>query len=224
MLITLHTSPSLTLIVWIWITQPETHKLQQVCWQLGTDLSSISRYQDAFRMACDSLLTKSLLQVVNRLDASCELQAWCKLWTADFDASCELQAWCKLWTADLMQVVNCRLDASRELQTWCKSWTADLMQVVIHRLDACTILNKKHACTILNKKRPNRLPYFGCSVSQNNKTFIYWPTCEIIFEQNSRKIRQRKVLILIIKRSLSATEIRQPTCIFFFKIVHTQSF
>jgi hypothetical protein len=89
-----------------------------------------------------------LMQVVNcRLDASCELQTWCKLWTADLmqvvncrldeirepcrlDASCELQIWWNLWTADLMQVVNCRLDASCELQTWCKLWTADLMQVV----------------------------------------------------------------------------------------------
>jgi hypothetical protein len=88
------------------------------------------------------------------------------------DASCELQAWCKLWTAGLMQVVNRRHDASCELQAWCKLWTADLMQVVIYRLDASCQkvewgkrLMKLRVSTILNKKRLNRLPYFGCSVS-----------------------------------------------------------
>jgi hypothetical protein len=48
----------------------------------------------------------------------------------------------------------------------------------------------------LNKKRPNRLPHFGCSVSWNSQT--YKQTCDIIFEQNSRKntTNSRKVLIV----------------------------
>jgi hypothetical protein len=175
-------------------TQPETRKLQQVCCDATCDhqadirmrlhrllrLDNIKSVASCQQTRC-KLWTADLMQVVNcRLAASCELQAWCKLWTADLmqvvncglDAICELQTWCKLWTADLMQVVNCRLDASCELQTWCKLWTADLMQVVIHRLDASCQkaewgkrLMKLRVSTILNKKRPNRLPYFGCSVS-----------------------------------------------------------
>ena len=107
-------------------------------------LAIIKPISGCVRIACSGLIISSLLQVVNRLAASCELQIWCKLWTAGLmqvvncglAASCELQAWCKLWTADLMQVVSCRLDASCELQAWCKLWTADLMQVVNCRLDA----------------------------------------------------------------------------------------
>jgi hypothetical protein len=120
--------------------------------QAWFNLRSSSRYQDAFESLAPAYNIKSvaklstdLLQVVvHRLAASCELQTWCKLWTADLmqfvncrlDASCELQACCKLWTAGLIQVVNCRLDASCELQAWCKLWTADLMQFVNCRLDA----------------------------------------------------------------------------------------
>jgi hypothetical protein len=107
-------------------------------------LAIIKPISGCVRIACSGLIISSLLQFVNRLAASCELQTWCKLWTAGLlqvvncrlDASCELQACCKLWTADLMQVVNCRLDASSELQACCKLWTADLMQVVNCRLDA----------------------------------------------------------------------------------------
>ena len=55
------------------------------------------------RIACSGLMTTSLLQVVNRLAASCELQTCCKL-----------------RTADLLQIVNCRLAANCELQTCCK--------------------------------------------------------------------------------------------------------
>ena len=133
-------------------------------------LAIIKPISGCVRIACSGLIISSLLQVVNRLAASCELQIWCKLWTAGLmqprtqaqitknrhttvllyrsvaklmqvvncglAASCELQAWCKLWTADLMQVVSCRLDASCELQAWCKLWTADMVQVVNCRLDA----------------------------------------------------------------------------------------
>jgi hypothetical protein len=91
-------------------------------------LAIIKPISGCVRIACSGLIISSLLQFVNRLAASCELQTWCKLWTAGLlqvvncrlDASCELQACCKLWTADLMQVVNCRLDASCHPQTWCK--------------------------------------------------------------------------------------------------------
>ena len=80
------------------------------------------------RMACDSLFTTSLFQVVNRLDASCHQQTWCKLSSTDLmqvvtnrlDASCHQQTWCKLSRTDLMQVVTNRLDASCREQTWCK--------------------------------------------------------------------------------------------------------
>ena len=75
------------------------------------------------RIACSGLMTTSLLQVVNRLAASCELQTCCKLRTEDLvqivncrlAANCELQACCKLRTADLQQVLNCRLAASCQL-------------------------------------------------------------------------------------------------------------
>ena len=80
-------------------TQPETRKLQQVCCRLAI----IKPISGCVRIACSGLMTTSLLQVVNRLDASCELQTCCKL-----------------RTADLLQIVNCRLAANCELQTCCK--------------------------------------------------------------------------------------------------------
>ena len=75
------------------------------------------------RIACSGLMTTSLLQVVNRLAACCELQTCCKWWTVGLlqiancrlAAGCELQACCKLRTAELQQVVNCRLAASCQL-------------------------------------------------------------------------------------------------------------
>ncbi len=48
-------------------TQPETRKLQQVCYH-----QAIS---GCVRIACSGLMITSLLQVVNRLVASCELHA-----------------------------------------------------------------------------------------------------------------------------------------------------
>ena len=50
-------------------TQPKTHRLKQVCCRLVTSQSS-SRYQDAFASLSSGLMTTSLLQVVNRFDAS----------------------------------------------------------------------------------------------------------------------------------------------------------
>jgi hypothetical protein len=115
--------------------------------QLGTDLLSTSRYQDAFawlatacwQQVCSKLSTDLLQVVINRLDASCRQQTWYKLSRTDLmqvvtnrlDASCHEQtAWCKLSRTDLMQVVANRLDASCELQAWCKLSSTDLMQVV----------------------------------------------------------------------------------------------
>ena len=41
---------------------------KQVCWHLATDLLSTSRYHaGCVRMACDSLLTTSVLRVINLL-------------------------------------------------------------------------------------------------------------------------------------------------------------
>ena len=50
-------------------TQPKTHELQQVCCRFVIWQSS-SRYLDAFTFACTGWMTTSLLQVVNRFDAS----------------------------------------------------------------------------------------------------------------------------------------------------------
>ena len=102
-------------------------------------------YLSIYHQADIRMRSHRLLRLDNiKSAASCELQIWCKLWTAGLmqvvncrlDASCELRACCKLRAAGLMQVVNCRLDASCEPQTWCKLWTAGLMQVVNCRLDA----------------------------------------------------------------------------------------
>ena len=63
-----------------------------------------------FRIACSGLMTTSLLQVVNRLAASFELQACCKL-----------------RTGNLLRIANVRLAASCERQTCCKLRAADLL-------------------------------------------------------------------------------------------------
>ena len=82
------------------------------------------------RIACSGLMTTSLLQVVNRLAASCDLQTCCKL-----------------RTADLLQVANDRLAAICELQTCCKLRTADLLQVVAIVLAANCQNNLQQACS-----------------------------------------------------------------------------
>ena len=76
------------------ITQPETRKSAADLLQVAI----IKPISGCVRIACSGLMTTSLLQVVNRLDANCELQACCKL-----------------RTAELQQVVNCRLAASCQL-------------------------------------------------------------------------------------------------------------
>ena len=50
-------------------TQPETRKLQQVCRRL-VYLTVIKSISGCVRITCSGLMITSLLQVVNRLDAS----------------------------------------------------------------------------------------------------------------------------------------------------------
>ena len=50
-------------------TQPKPRTLKQVCWHLATDRYN-KPISECVRIACDSLLTTSLLQVVNKLVAS----------------------------------------------------------------------------------------------------------------------------------------------------------
>jgi hypothetical protein len=56
-------------------TQPETRKLQQVCCRLDAIIKPIS---GCVHIACSGLIISSLLQVVNRLAASCDTQSFKK--------------------------------------------------------------------------------------------------------------------------------------------------
>ena len=61
--------------IWLTCKQPKTRKLQQLCWHLAT--TCYKPISGCVSMACDSLMTTSLLQVVNRLVASWLFQQTC---------------------------------------------------------------------------------------------------------------------------------------------------
>ena len=93
-----------------WLT--DTAKNEQVVTSLLTSCKNLLQADIRIRMACDSLLTTSLLQVVKRLVASCQ-QTCCKL----IVITCHQQTCCKL-TTGLLQVVSttCNKSANDKLQ------------------------------------------------------------------------------------------------------------
>ena len=61
--------------------------------QVAASLLSPSRYQDAVRIACSGLMITSLLKVVNRLAASCELHTGLmQVVSSTFSKSCKYVA------------------------------------------------------------------------------------------------------------------------------------
>ena len=113
-----------------WPTQPQTCKLQQVCFRIVALLSS-SRYQNAFAWLAPSWLSN--------IAASCE-QACCKLIVKTFYP----EAWCKLFQqlAASRQISSCnKSDFHRLTASW---W---IQQTCCNLLTTCSKAVKSATCS-----------------------------------------------------------------------------